>query len=337
MYKELIKKYVPVVLFFITAVLCLLIIKPFIIPIITAVIIVYLFNPLYNEINKKIKNENISSFLLCMLVIVIIILPVLFIMNSLLNEIPSIINTFRNSGLISETFLQELNSFLFEFFGVSFNLDSVLNSVISWILQFSQEFLFSLPNAILNFFIMFSFIFYLFKDQNKIYEYLMHFIPLTKDQKNVLISDIKKTTRGVLYGHIATAIVQGIFAGIGFFIFGVNAAIFLGLLTMFLGLFPVAGAPLVYGPVSIYLLIENFQLNNYFGIIKGIGLLVYGVGIVSSIDNVIKPKIISDHAEIHPLIILIGVFGGVSLFGFLGFILGPLIFSIFLSILKVHK
>jgi predicted PurR-regulated permease PerM len=258
-------------------------------------------------------------------------------MNSFISEAGKIINIIKEKGIFPESFISELNEFLNTNFTTRVDLTSPVNSLITWILSLSQKVVLSLPNTILNIFIMFFFIYYLFKEGNNFVKILKKYLPFSKNHKTLLIDKVEKTTKAVLYGHIVTAIVQGVVAGIGYILFGINAPVFFGLVTMFFALFPVAGPPLVYVPISFFQIILNLQSKNYIGLAKGIGLLFYGIGVISTVDNIIKPHIISQQAEIHPLIIIIGVFGGLSVFGVIGFILGPLIFSIFLSILNVFK
>ncbi|MBN2422234.1 AI-2E family transporter [Candidatus Woesearchaeota archaeon] len=337
MYREVFKKYISVIIVVLLGVFCLLIIKPYIISIVSAMIIVYVFYPIYKIIEKRIKHRIISSVIMCSMVILIIILPVLSIMNSLLGEAPKIISVIRNDFNFSEIHLVEITEFMAEHFGIQLDFSGILNSLVSSIIGISKNFLLALPNTILNFFIMFFFMYYLFKDGEIFVKNIEKYIPFSSEQKTLLINRIRKTTSAVLYGHIVTAIAQGIIAGIGYFIFGTIAPIFLGLLTTFFALFPVAGPPLIYVPISVYLFLTSLQASDYFGVARSIGLLIYGIGIVSTVDNIIKPKIISDQAQIHPLIIIIGVFGGLSLFGFIGFILGPLIFAVFFEILKAYQ
>ncbi|HXX82919.1 MAG TPA: AI-2E family transporter [Casimicrobiaceae bacterium] len=134
------------------------------------------------------------------------------------------------------------------------------------------------------------------------------------------------TTRGVVYGILGTALAQGILAGIGLALAGVPAAPLLGLATFFLSPVPV-GPPLIWIPAAIWLF--------YHGSIGwAIFLVVWGIAVVSSVDNVIKPLIISRGSNLPFILVMLGVFGGVVAFGFIGVFLGPTLIAIGFALLS---
>ncbi|MFQ5531099.1 MAG: AI-2E family transporter, partial [Candidatus Nanoarchaeia archaeon] len=124
-------------------------------------------------------------------------------------------------------------------------------------------------------------------------------------------------------------VVQGLVVGIGFFIFRVPNALLLTLLASLAGIFPIIGTTIVWAPVVIYLFLAG---NNF----AAIGIIFFGI-ISSSIDNLIRPIFVSKRTNVHTAVILIGMIGGLFLFGILGFILGPLILSYLLVILELYR
>ncbi|NCC22877.1 MAG: AI-2E family transporter, partial [Alphaproteobacteria bacterium] len=139
-----------------------------------------------------------------------------------------------------------------------------------------------------------------------------------RGQHLLLVS--KKTVIGIVYGMLGTALAQGALAGIGFWIAGVPGAPFLGLLTFMLSFFPV-GAPLIWVPATIWLFSEGAT-----GMAIFMGL--WGLLLVSSIDNVIRPYFISLGSSLPLLVVLIGVFGGIIAFGFIGLFIGPTLLAV---------
>jgi predicted PurR-regulated permease PerM len=135
------------------------------------------------------------------------------------------------------------------------------------------------------------------------------------------------TTRAVVYGILGTALAQGVLMAIGLYIVGIKAAPLLGLLTFFLSPVPV-GPPLVWIPVGLYLIFAQDQTA------WGIFLLVWGALIVSSVDNVLKPMIISRGSDLPFILVMLGVFGGVVAFGFIGVFLGPVLLAIGFALVK---
>jgi predicted PurR-regulated permease PerM len=128
------------------------------------------------------------------------------------------------------------------------------------------------------------------------------------------------TVRGVIYGILGTAIAQGVVAGIGFAVAGVPGPVFLGLLTFFFSPLPI-GPPLIWIPAAIWLFVKG-----YTG--WGVFMLIWGIGVVSMIDNIVKPWLISHGSRMPFLLILLGVLGGALAFGFIGIFLGPSLLAV---------
>lgn len=135
------------------------------------------------------------------------------------------------------------------------------------------------------------------------------------------------TTRAVVYGILGTALAQGVLMAIGLYIVGIKAAPLLGLLTFFLSPVPV-GPPLVWIPTGLWLIFAQGETA------LGIFLLIWGAVIVSSVDNVLKPMIISRGSDLPFILVMLGVFGGVVAFGFIGVFLGPVLLAIGFALVK---
>jgi predicted PurR-regulated permease PerM len=134
------------------------------------------------------------------------------------------------------------------------------------------------------------------------------------------------TMRGVVYGIMGTALAQAALATIGFYIAGVDAALFLGLVTFFMSLIPF-GTPFVWAPVGIWLLTQGHTW-------QGIFLLAWGGLLISWVDNILKPYFISREGRLPFVLVFLGVLGGVVAFGFIGIFLGPVLLAIGFSLAK---
>jgi len=132
-----------------------------------------------------------------------------------------------------------------------------------------------------------------------------------------------------IYGGVAAGIAQGILGGIAFLIFGIPSPVFWGTAMAFFSFIPVFGSFLIWGTAVLFLILSG-------SLLKGIGLLLYGVLVISSVDNVIKAWVIGSRTKLHILIIFFSVLGGMMFFGFVGFILGPLIAALCLSLLEIY-
>jgi predicted PurR-regulated permease PerM len=155
-------------------------------------------------------------------------------------------------------------------------------------------------------------------------------VPLGDNHKEVLSSTVKRVVGAVMYGIVLTCVVQGILGGIGFAIAGVPSAVFFGAVMIVCAFIPLVGAALIWVPAALYLLATG-QVGH------GVFLVCWGVLVISSIDNFIRPFFISGKAKIPLLVILLGVLGGLATMGFLGIIVGPLVLSVSIELAKVYR
>jgi predicted PurR-regulated permease PerM len=154
-------------------------------------------------------------------------------------------------------------------------------------------------------------------------------MPFSPETEEKLFKSSKDVTSSVLYGLILVGLVQGVIIGGGFFIFGVPNALLLTFFAILTGILPIIGPALIWIPVVIYLLIAG-------NTVPAIGVLVFGL-ICSSIDNLLRPIFVSRRTKLNPVVALIGMIGGLFLFGILGVILGPLILSYLLILLDLYR
>lgn len=341
--KEEFSKYFIFSLFIIAIYMVFLVIKPFIIAILTSIIVSYILYPLYKWISKKTKRKNLSAVIVTILIITLIITPILFIANSLTREVMVVYTNSKQrieEGNIIDTepgsILWKLNSFLVNIAEkpqISSSLDSITNSIISSL----SNFIFTIPKRILSFFVMIFLIFFMLRDGELMVKKIKYLIPLKNHYQNKIVKRFGSVTRAVVYGHFITALIQGMVGVLGLYIFGIKSPLVWGGIMMVACMIPFIGAPVVWFPLGVLKLIEGLTTNTTSTTLRGIGLLVYGFFIVASIDNLIKPKIIGDKAKIHPTIILLGVLGGLTIFGVIGIVIGPLVLSLFLTFAEIYK
>lgn len=141
---------------------------------------------------------------------------------------------------------------------------------------------------------------------------------------NDYLNAVGATTQAVVYALILGALAQGAVAGIGYWIFGIKAPVLLGAVTVLIALIPF-GAPLVWGSLSIWLLVTGH-------ILPGVGLLLWGLLLVSWVDNIVRPLVISNATRMPFLLVVFGVLGGVLAFGLVGLFIGPVLLAVSLAI-----
>ena len=155
-------------------------------------------------------------------------------------------------------------------------------------------------------------------------------LPLSREQVARLYKNISDTIIANVYGILSVGVAQGVLLGVALRIIGMQSALLLGLATGFASIIPVVGSALVWAPVSIYLLVTG-------SIGKGVFLLIYCIVVVSSVDNIIRPWVVGGRVELHPLVLLFFIFGGVEAFGFLGLFLGPVVASVLAALFDILR
>jgi len=133
-----------------------------------------------------------------------------------------------------------------------------------------------------------------------------------------------------MYGGVVIALLQGILGGILFWIIGIPSPVFWGAIMAFLAIIPVVGAFIVYVPAGIILVLSG-------SVAKGIIVILVGSLVISQVDNVIRPYLISGRTSLHPLLLFFTILGGIALFGLLGLIIGPMIAAGFTILLQVFE
>ena len=154
-------------------------------------------------------------------------------------------------------------------------------------------------------------------------------LPLSESEKDDAIRQLKEVTRSVFYGVLLTAVIQAMLGAIGFAVAGVPAPATLGAALFFCALLP-AGTVIVWGPAGVWLLLSGHT-------VAGIGLLIWGGAVVSTVDNFLRPVFIGRGVKLHTLLVFFGIFGGLMAFGLIGLFTGPLVITLFLFLLEVAR
>jgi predicted PurR-regulated permease PerM len=322
------KKIMTSLILFTLLVLSFLILKPILLSIIFGVILAFIFKPVYDWINNRIKSENLSAIIVCVFLLIVIVAPLLFLTPILINQFFKFYFSFQQVDLLSvfkEIFPKISSESFLEI------LDSVLQSSMKKVVNYLADILTinNIMDYFLKSFVTFFTFFFVLRDKNKIMDYIRSLLPFSKDIEKKLFKSSRDITYSMIYGQFIIGIIQGIIIGLGLFIFKVPNPIFLTLLAILAGIFPIVGTALIWIPVVIYLLVAG-------SIFSAFGIIIFGI-ISSSIDNFLRPIIVSKRTKINSSIIIIGMIGGLFLFGILGLILGPLILSYLLIFIELYR
>ncbi|MCZ6795244.1 MAG: AI-2E family transporter [Planctomycetota bacterium] len=193
-----------------------------------------------------------------------------------------------------------------------------LLQLVGWLTRGLASLLTGIFGALVNFFLLVFIMFYFYKDGPRLLESLKRSVPVDEHYKNKVVDTFREVTKSIVRGTVATAVAQGALATVGFAILGMPAAVFWGALVAVCALVPVVGTALVTVP-----LILAYSLDGQLWW-QGFYLAVLAV-IVSASDNLLRPLFLQGGLRLHPLWILLSILGGVSVFGGLGLVLGPMI------------
>ncbi|TWT29842.1 AI-2E family transporter [Blastopirellula retiformator] len=174
-------------------------------------------------------------------------------------------------------------------------------------------------------------LYYFFYDGPALISAAMRLSPLDDEYERQLIEEFSRVSRAVVLATLLSAVAQGILAGIGFWFCGLESVFLLMFLTMTLAMVPFAGAASVWVPVSIWLIVAEEKMA------AGIGLAIYGVAVISLVDNIIKPFVLHGQSKLHPLLALLSVLGGVSALGPIGILVGPMLVAFMQVLLNMLR
>lgn len=320
------------------------ILKPFFPALTWAAILATVFYPLYQRAGRFLHPRELASALCCLLLTVAIILPVVslfFLMagesvkayknleNVVASGVPAKIAAIRNSPRFVK-----LANHLRELGLPEPNIgDTAMRAVRAgsrFLVEHSAALVSGFLNFVVQLFVMLFGLYYLFLHGPQILRELRSLVPLRPEYEEQIIQKFKGVVHATFTGILAVALIQGALGGLGFLVFGISSPLLWGATMALVSLVPVVGTALVWGPVVIFYLLTG-------SVAKGLLMLVVFAVVIGSVDNILKPILIQRGMEIHTLWVFISVIGGLSVFGFLGIVLGPFLFTILVVLLEIYK
>ena len=322
------------------------ILSPFLTSLLWAIFLAMAFYPVFKKLQHLLKKRKaLSAAIMTLFVLSVIVLPFSLLMASLAVEVVDIyhrIEEMINTGQLQAHMekIREIPILKWILMRLNQSLDLSQKEPLDFLLKNLQQvstFLFNqtskivkgLSTFIMGFFFTLLSLYYLFKDGDRLFERLKEVIPLPSKERDLLSHRFKDMVYATIYGGILIAIIQGLLGGLSFWVLGLASPIFWGTAMAFLSFIPVGGTALIWVPASILLLGQGAFL-------KGIILLGLGVFGISMVDNLLKPFFISTRTKIHPLLLFFAVLGGIQVFGLIGLVAGPLIVTLFLTLIEIY-
>ena len=311
------------------------ILSPFFLAIFWAALLAGIFMPLFRRFNKKFESPNLSAALTFLIIIFIFVIPAILVISLLVKESFEIYNSLNSGGSqwpekikniinsindnpflmrlhLDENFLAEKSTDIFK--GVANfifqNLSALTQNTIIFLVQFA---------------VMLYTLFYFIRDGQSYVKAVSDHLPFdNNDLKNFFINRFITTAQATLKFTIVIGGVQGFLGGLIFYITGVEKALIWGVIMFAFSIVPAVGSAIIWAPAGIIMLITGH-------VWQGITIILFGAIVISLADNLLRPVLLGKDIEMQPLMIFLSTLGGLAVFGFSGFVLGPLIASFFLA------
>ena len=326
-------------LLFILAVISILvffIFQPFLYALILAMVFATVFQPVYQKMLLIVRGQKgIAAFATLLIVAIAVFTPLVFLGIQIFREAQAFYSSLGSVGgkdAILNIF-NGLMSRIQEYFPsaqISFDSDQYVRRGLDWLIQHLGAVFGSFAKMLASAFVFLIALYYLLKDGHKVKSNLVSLSPLSDEHDEAIFKTLERAVNSVVRGNLFIAVIQGILVSVGFAIFGVPNAILWGSIAAIAALIPGIGTALVLIPAILFL----FATGQIF---PAIGLLAWGMGAVGLVDNFLGPRLMGRGIELHPLIILLSVLGGIGFFGPIGFLLGPLIVSLFFALLDIYS
>jgi len=318
---------------------------PFISAVVFAAILAGVFSKPMEWVSQVTGHRKLSAILLCLLIVLALFLPSLFIIFRLVNEAMDLYQYLR-AQLTNETlekilasykYLHNLLKEIFQIVHIEFSVESIKNLLLSASASISTALLTTLNAWIANFMaflfhflIMLVVIYALLAEGPRLKRFFLALSPLPDDENELVIKRFKQINYVTLAGNGIGGLVQGLLAGIGLWVAGIESIALWTTLMVFLAFLPLVGITFVYVPICLYL----FFIDR---IVAGIVLFIYCTLIAQVVENWYKPRFVGNRVEISATLVLLSIIGGLSAFGIMGIFFGPLIISIFLTFVDLYR
>ncbi|HNX68733.1 MAG TPA: AI-2E family transporter [Candidatus Omnitrophota bacterium] len=320
--------------------------SPFFTAIFWAAILSFGFYPIYARLKKAFPKRNNSLALLMTLVVFLVVIPPLAVV--LVNlatqaiELSQWAYSYVRDGKLEQliehvrasNWIQNIESHVFQWEPLKKNASTWLLNIAKTVGNTTAAQAGTLTkNAffiLLNLFFMIFLTFIFFKHGDRIYNFIYQIAPFEKDTKKAVFDQVVGTFEAVIRGQLLTSLIQAIVSGLLFWMLGIPLPVFFAFLTFIVSMIPIPGASGVWFPLVIYLVANQMYLK------AGI-LLALGFGVISTLDNIIKPAIIGERTKLPYFLLFFGIMGGMKLFGLMGIFLAPAVLSIFFALIKIYR
>lgn len=321
----------------IIAVLAFFILRPFLSALILAIVFAIVCQPLYQAVLKSFRGRaGWASLVTILFIFIFVFAPFLLIGWQIYDEGQELYLFLSND--FSGTSFSDFPNLLEErlkalsplFSNINMDLNLYFKDKLNWLLNNLGAIFFNLAQIMASLFVFLFAFYYLLRDGNKLKQWIVKMSPLNKEDDEVIIEKVTLAINAVIKGSLVLSIIQGVVLAIGLIIFNVPNPVLWGTVGAIGALIPMVGTAIVVVPAVIWLYLTG-------QVISAFGLLLWGGLFVGLIDNLLRPYLVGKGASLHPLLILLSVLGGLAFFGPVGFVLGPLVATLFIVLIDISS
>ncbi|MEN8232348.1 MAG: AI-2E family transporter [Thermodesulfobacteriota bacterium] len=304
-----------------------------------------LFQPVFKLFHSRFKfSQQFSSLVTCFLIVILVFVPLMVFVIALSKEVMGIYPLIKgkNLALMLQQLLEENQTVMrlkemFAGFGIELHPERVTGTLsefgkVAGLFLYNQASFWAanIMNFVVSFFMMVIVIFFLLIDQERFISYVLELSPLPDQQERQLIKKFEEIAKAVLVGNGLCGLLQGFLGGALFMFIGISSPILWGGVMAILAFLPIFGIGLVLVPTSVI-----FFLKGQVG--AAIFMLIFYATLTFSVEYILKPWMVGERVKMHTLIVFLSILGGLSVYGVLGIIYGPLIVTAFLSLADIYR
>ncbi|MFA6495123.1 MAG: AI-2E family transporter [Candidatus Paceibacterota bacterium] len=318
------------------ALLAMLMLWPYFTALALALVLAIVFWPVYRVVLRTLRYSGVAAFATTVVVICVVLIPLSFFGFLIFREAANLYQSFgAGSGgdvlALLKINIDHILGQLFPGSGITIDVSGYFQQFAGWIAQmFGGLFTSALVSIMMAIFAVFS-LFYFFKDGENIAKVLTAYSPLSDQDDARIFERIRHSISMTFRGSVIIALIQGVVSGVGFWIFGVPNPALWGGVAAVAALVPNLGTSLVLIPAIVYLAFMSASL------VPAAGLALWGVIAVGLIDNFLASQLIGRGVQMHPLLVVLGVLGGVGMFGPVGFLIGPTLLAVLVTLFEMYQ
>lgn len=339
---ESLSRYTLLFLFFIVSILFFPIMRIFFIPIILAAVFTGLLLPIYKWFYRHLwKNPFLASFVSCAVLILVVLIPSIFIIQSVIRQMRDVytsivpwfkefIHNWQEYPIVIRFMNSKIGSWMINEIDWPSIVNSISKNVASVITAVANRTYTGVFGLATDLVIMIFTLFYFFIDGERILKRIQYLLPLKVEYQNLAISSFSLISKAIIKGTLIIGIVVGFFSALTLLIFGIKSWLFWGFVIVIFSIIPLVGPTLVMVPAAIIQIVSG-------NVWQGIGMLIVTYVVLINLDNILRPRIVGSSARMHDLLVFFSTLGGLAVFGIMGFIIGPIIAALFLSVLNIYS